>query len=261
MGLLDKKAPTTSICLNTKEELTFSPRTIASTCKKHYANLASDLVKKIPDPTVIFGISSVRQYCKGINFCEKKLRFEKVSSVSILKILKEYKTNKATGVDNLAGRFLKDCSNTLCTPIAKIWNLSIKLASFPDKYKVAKIRPLYKKDFRTDPKNFRPISLLPLVAKIIERIILDQTMNFLWDNNVLYKYQSGFRKFHSKDTCLPYLHDKITKGFDSGLLTVMVLIDLQKAFDTIDHNILIKKNPFCRFYWLCNQVVHIISLE
>ena len=112
MDLLDKKAPTTSICLNAKEELIFSPRTIANTCKKHHGNLASDVVKKIPDPTVIFGISSVRQYCKGINFCEKKLKF--------LKILKEYKTKKATGVDNLAGRFLKDSSNTLCTPIAKI---------------------------------------------------------------------------------------------------------------------------------------------
>ena len=73
-------------------------------------------------------------------------------------------------------------------------------------------------------------------------------MNFLSDNNVLYKYQSGFRKFNSTDTCLSYLRGKITKGFDSGLLTGMVLIDLQKAFDTIDYNILTKKNAFSRFY-------------
>ena len=73
-------------------------------------------------------------------------------------------------------------------------------------------------------------------------------MNFLSDNNVLYKYQSGFRKFHSTDTCLSYLHEKIAKGFNSGLLTGLVLIDLQKAFDTIDHNILIKKNAFSRFH-------------
>ena len=113
---------------------------------------------------------------------------------------------------------------------------------------------------KTDLKNFRPISLLPLISKIIERIIHDQIMNFLLDNNVLYKYQSGFRKFHSTDTCSSYLHDKITKGFDSGLLTGMVLIDLQKAFDTIGHNILILKKAFSRFYW-DNQVVHIISLK
>ena len=168
--------------------------------------------------------------------------------MSILKILKEFKTNKATGMHNLVGRFLKDGSDILCTPIAKICNLSIKLASFPDKCKVAKIKPLHKKGLKTDPKNFRPISLLPLISKIIERIIHDQAMNFLSDNNALYKYQSGFRKFHSTDTCLSYLHDKITKGFNFGLLTGMVLIDLQKVFNTIDHNILIKKMLFFRFY-------------
>ena len=107
---------------------------------------------------------------------KKKLKFERVSLVSVLKILKEFKTNKATEVDNLVGRFLKDGSNTLCTRIARICNLSIKLASFPDKCKVAKIKPLYKKGLKTYPKNFRPISLLPFISKIIERIIHDQTI-------------------------------------------------------------------------------------
>ena len=99
-----------------------------------------------------------------------------------MKILKEFKTSKATGIDNLAVRVLKDGSNILCTPIAKICNISIKLASFPDKCKIAKIKPLYKKGLKTDPKSFRPISLLPLISKIIARIIHDQTMNFLLDN-------------------------------------------------------------------------------
>ena len=228
--------------------MTFSPWTIANTFKKYFVNLANDLVKKLPDLTGKFGIPSVRQYYKEINFREKKLKFEKVSSVSILKILKEFKTNKATEVDNLAGWFLKDGSDILCTPVAKICNLSIKLASFPDKWKVAKINPLYKKGLKTDPKNFRPTSLLPLISKIIKRIIHDQTMNFLSDNNALHKYQSGFKNFHSTDTCLSYHHDKITKGLDSDFLTGMVLIGLQKAFDAIDRNILISKNAFSGFY-------------
>ena len=216
LGFTDKKAPSTSICLNTKKELTFSPWTIANTFKKYFANLANDLVKKLPDLIGKFGIPSVRQYYKEINFREKKLKFEKVSSVSMLKILKEFKTSKATGVDDLAGRFVKDASNILCMPIAKICNLSIKLASFPNKCKGAKIKPLYKKGLKTDPKNFRLISLLPLISKIIERVIHDQTMNFLSDNNVLYKYQSGFRKFHSTDTCL---HTSMTK---SQMVSILV---------------------------------------
>ena len=66
-------------------------------------------------------------------------------------------------------------------------------------------------------------------------------MEFVTKKNILYKFQSGFRKFHSTDSCLSYLQDKVAKGFDSGLLTGMILIDLQKAFDTIDHKILIEK--------------------
>ena len=110
------------------------------------------------------------------------------------------------------------------------------------------IKPLYERGLKTGPKPFRPIFLLPIISKIAEQIIHDQTMNFLSDSNVLYKFQSVFWKFHSKDNFLSYFHDKITKGFDSGLLTGTVLFDLQKTFDTIDHNILIEKNVFSRFY-------------
>ena len=137
--------------------------------------------------------------------CIKKLNSEKVSSVLILKILKEFKTNKTMTIDNLAGRFLKHGSKTLCSPIVKILNLSIKLASFSDKCKVAKIKPFFKKDLTTDPKNFSPILLLLFYSKIGEQIIHDQTMCFLSDNNVLYKFQSGFRKFNLTDSSLSYL--------------------------------------------------------
>ena len=89
-----------------------------------------------------------------------------------------------------------------------------------------------------DPSNYRPISLLPLISKIFEKIVHDQKVDYLAQYNILYKYQSVFRTKHSTDLFLSYLNDKILKGFDNGLFTGMVLIDLQKAFDTTDHNIL-----------------------
>ena len=155
--------------------------------------------------------------------------------------LKELKTNKATGIDNLSGRFLKDGSKVLATPIAQICNLSIKLSTVLDECKIVKLKPLYRKGKKTDPKNYRPTSLLPVISKIPEKVIHDQTMEFVTIKNISYKLQSGFRKFHSTDSCLSYLQDKVAKGFDLGLLTGTILINLQKAFDTIDHKILIEK--------------------
>ena len=88
---------------------------------------------------------------------------------------------------------------------------------------------------------------MPAVSKIIERVVHDQTNKFLADNNIMYKFQSGFRSSHSTNECLSYLNDEIINGFDEGLVTGMILIDLQKAFDTIDHEVLFKKLVSLRF--------------
>ena len=85
------------------------------------------------------------------------------------------------------------------------------------------------------------------MSKELERIVHEQTTDFLDKHNTLCKFQSGFGKNNSTDFCLSYLTDKISKGFDSGLLTGMILIDLQKVFDTIDHNILLLKMPSLGF--------------
>ena len=78
------------------------------------------------------------------------------------------------------------------------------LGSFPDACKIAKIKLLFNKSSKTDPSNYRPISLLPLLSKVFERIVLDQTNEFLSLNKVLHGYQSSFRKNHSTDTCLSF---------------------------------------------------------
>ena len=159
----------------------------------------------------------------------------------VLKILDDINPTKAVGVDKIGGRFLKDGATVLANPIKNLCNLSIKLSKFPEKCKIALLKPLYKKGSKVEAKNYRPISLLPLVSKIFEKVVHNQTQMYLDKNNILYKFQSGFRQNHSTDTALSYLNDKIQCGFDKGLFTGMILIDLQKAFDTIDHNIFLKK--------------------
>ena len=116
-----------------------------------------------------------------------------------------------------------------------------ELASFPNECKVVKIKSLYKKSLKTDHKSFRPILVLSLIFKVLEQVIDDQTMDFLSDNDVLYRFPI---QFLSTDSYLSYFYGKITKGFNSGFLTVIVFIDLQKVYDATYHNILIKKCLF-----------------
>ena len=134
------------------------------------------------------------------------------TEIDIEKILRSTTIRKASGIDDLSGRFLKDGSRVLSKPISELCNLSIKLGSFPDFCKIAKLKTLFKKGSKTNPSNYRPISLLLLISKIIEKLIHEQTSSFLSNNEILYICQSGFRKNHSTDSRLTFLHDKILKG-------------------------------------------------
>ena len=142
-----------------------------------------------------------------------------------LKLLKDTNPEKAAGIDNLSGRFLKDGAVGLALPISKPCNLSIKRSKFPLDCKIAKFKPLYKKGSKIDQKNYRPVLLLPLFPLVIEKVIHNQTEILLNKNKILYKYQSGFRKSFSTNSCLTLLTDKINKGFESGKYKGLIVID------------------------------------
>ena len=120
-------------------------------------------------------------------------------------------------------------------------NLLIESEKFPDISKVAKLYSFYKKGYLTRPCNYRPIFVTPYIYKVIGEVIYDQTSTSLNSKNILYTYQSGFRKNHSPGFCFSFLNDKILKGFNKSLMTSMILFDLQKSFDTIDHDMLLQK--------------------
>ena len=106
---------------------------------------------------------------------------------------------------------------------------------------MARIIPLYKKNSKTHVGNYRPISVLSVISKVFERVVCMQLSDYLSENRLLYEFQSGFRSTYSIDTCLIHLTDYIKLENDKGNFTAMVLLDLQKAFDTVDHTILLNK--------------------
>ena len=240
LGLPSKTSSCEVNALKISSKVEHDFKSVLEGFRNYYSTLVENLVKMLPKPTNKYSINSVIKYYEHM-FPSDYFHLTSVSENSVLTILNATQVSKAAGIDNLSGRFLKDGAKVLSKPISDLCNLSIISEKFPDPCKVAKLKPLYKKSSVTDPCIYRPVSLLPLISKVIEKVIHDQTSTFLNSKNLLYNYQSGFRKKHSTDFCLSYLNDKILKGFDRGMMTGMILIDLQKAFDTIDHDVLLQK--------------------
>ena len=140
----------------------FDSLSIAETFKKYYSSLAENLVLKLPKPPTNFGIQSVKNYYKKRNLKERLLP-SKIKSGKVFKILKFFDESKTPGIHDLSGIFLKDVASLLATPITQLWNLPISSGRFPDACKIAKLKPLFKKSFKMDLKNYRPISLLPFM--------------------------------------------------------------------------------------------------
>ena len=125
---------------------------------------------------------------------------------------------------------------------------------FPDEWKSARVTPLYKNSGkRPDPTNYRPISIIPVVAKVFERIIYDQLYHYLTKNNCLSCHQPGFRSLHSTLTALIEATDSWAMDIDRGLVNAVVFLDLKKAFDTVDHDTLLRKLQYYGICWTSHQ--------
>ena len=167
--------------------------------------------------------------------------FSLVSEKQIFKYLNELNSNKSTGLDGIPARFVRDSAPVIASKLTHIINLSLIQGVVPDDLKSARIVPIFKKNDKTEVGNYRPVSILSVISKIFERVVYDQIENYLHKHNLLFEFQSGFRKGFSTETCLIHLSDFIRIQNDKGNLVGMVLLDLQKAFDTVDHSILLMK--------------------
>lgn len=168
-------------------------------------------------------------------------KFTPVSTNFTFEFLRKLKVRKASGLDQMPARLMRDAAAEICNPLTKIINASLETGYVPSEWKVARVVPLFKSGKITDLDNYRPISILPVASKILERAVHTQLYKYLTVYRYLSPYQCGFRKNHSTETAAIVFTDSVRRNMDQGLLTGSVFIDLRKAFDTIDQSVLLNK--------------------
>lgn len=157
------------------------------------------------------------------------------------RVIRSLPSNKAPGMDKISSRILKDSLPSTLTTITHIVNNSFVTNTFARAWKTAEVTPILKCGNPDVPNNYRPISLLPIVSKVTERLVHGQLMEHLIRNNKLAAHQSGNRKLHSTETALLYVTDQLLQAMDNKKVSIMVLLDMSKAFDSIRHDILLSK--------------------
>ena len=219
------------------------PMRVAKTFNEFYTTVASNLVSKLPSPSGVFSVTcqSFRRFYSQKIGLRPSFVLSAVSSTFIRKQLCSLDPKKAVGLDGIASMFLRDAADHIVTPVTHIVNLSLMSETVPSSFKEAKVVPLYKKGSKLDPGNYRPVSILNVLSKILERAVHSQLNEYLEKRSILHDKQSGFRKGFSTDSCVIQLSDYLKHETSNGNYVGMVLIDLQKAFDTVDHDILIAK--------------------
>ena len=220
-----------------------------TTCKSKISNafglFFSSIAQKLKESLNTLRNSIWQKTDQEISPCnripDQVFRFEEICPSQVLKALNKLKSTKATGLDDVPPSLIKDASQYIAAPLAYIINLSLSSGIYPAQWKNAKIVPVYKSGSVSELDNYRPISILPAISKIAERLVHDQLAKFLEDSSLLSPTQFGFRSKYSTSLAVTYFTDTIRKEMDRGKLTGAVFIDFRKAFDTVDHAVLIKK--------------------
>ena len=253
------KSQTTPQKIARNNKIYTSTEDIADQFNKHFINVGPNLASKIDksneNPTQYISSPLINSFV-----------MENVTEAQVSNLFKNLDINKASiGIPN---KLIKIAAEPLSAPFTQIYNQSIETGVVPNILKISQVTPVYKNGDATDPANYRPISTLSSFSKVLEKLIYNQLYNFLEKYSILYKYQFGFRKGYSTEQAILEITDSLKKAMDKKLVTCGLFLDFSKAFDTINHDILLSKlysygirgNPlrwFESYLYNRNQVVKI----
>ena len=222
-------------CLTDKNNTITDPTDIANTFNNYFSSIADNLLNE----RVYNGNVSFREYLTNplpnsfvIYPCDEK---------EVKTLIKQLQESKSLGPNSIPTSVLKLLQNEISLPLSQIFNLSFSSGIHPEKLGVSKTTPIFKKGSRLAACNYRPISLLSNLNKILEKLMFSRIYKFIEKYNCIYDLQFGFRAKHSTNHALINITETIRSALDNNKTVCGIFVDLQKAFDTVNHNILLGK--------------------
>ena len=212
------------------------PKSIANCLNNHFNSIGNEMAEKFrKQNTNSTSFSPI--FPDPIN----SVYFGKTTVEEILKIIRKLNTNKAPGSDGISNYVIKKTQHTIVPILVNLFNECMENGIFPAPLKLARIVPIHKGGPMDNPTNYRPISLLPQFGKLFEKIIEIRLSKFLNKHNLITKEQYGFRKQYSTELAITDIQNALLKNLDENKLTCTVFLDLAKAFDSVNHEILLAK--------------------
>ena len=216
------------------ENMIYDKHKICTEFNKYFVSVGPNLASKIPE------VNTTYKYFLGdspdCELLDKELTYKEFD-----KSISSLKSNKAAGYDDLNSNVILHVISSIRKPLFHVLHLSIKEGIFPDLLKTSKVNPIFKKGEPSLLSNYRPISLIPIFSKIFERVMYNRLYSHMISNSLFYKKQFGFQRNCSTEHAILELTEQITKSFENNSFMLGVFIDLSKAFDTVNHEILLAK--------------------
>ena len=220
-------------------ELTSDPNKVAKAFNLAFVNIAQKYIDEGLQGTP--GLQKLRSFVSNMKPSGELFNIPPLTSCFVKKQINLMSSTKATGLDKVPVRLLKLCANEIADSLTSIINLSFETATFPDIWKIARVTPIYKSGDKSLQLNYRPISVLPVISKICERHVHVSFLSWLQKFRLLIQNQSTYLKNHSCVTALIDITDTLLLNMNRGDINGLLMLGLSKAYDLINHNLLLKK--------------------
>lgn len=231
-------------------EICDNPHRIANEFNDYFANICSQMHKQ----TQLVPPQNFEKYLTDKP--NSTFDFTPINKDIVQKIIAKLKSSHSCGHDSISNNIIKLINNEISDCLALIVNQCFLTGIFPLKFKIAKVVPIFKKNDKCDTKNYRPISVLPVLSKVIEHVMQEQLMSYFNNNNIFTPQQYGFRPNHSTELAALQLMDKNINLMSHGLTPINLYLDLSKAFDSLEHRVLISK---LKFYGIQHKALDLLQ--